>query len=98
MTTETPLITGVDFITVPTRDFEKAREFYGDVLGLPCSGRWGDMPAAEFEAGTVTIAVISPTRSASSSSMGTDPRDYQCPACGLDYRRRSGGPWQRWGT
>jgi len=41
-----------------TRDFEKAREFYGDVLGLPCSGRWGDMPAAEFEAGTVTIAVM----------------------------------------
>ena len=27
-------VTGVDFITVPTRDFEKAGEFYGTVLGL----------------------------------------------------------------
>jgi predicted enzyme related to lactoylglutathione lyase len=51
-------ITGVDFITVPTRDFEKASEFYGNVLGLPCSTRWGSMPAAEFETGTLTIAVM----------------------------------------
>jgi predicted enzyme related to lactoylglutathione lyase len=50
--------TGVDFITVPTRDFEKAEEFYGTVLGLPCSTRWGNMPAAEFETGTLTIAVM----------------------------------------
>ena len=51
-------ITGVDFITVPTRDFEKADEFYGDVLGLKRSKRWGDMPAGEFETGTLTIAVM----------------------------------------
>ena len=51
-------VTGVDFITVPTRDFEKAEEFYGTVLGLPCSTRWGKMPAAEFETGTLTIAVM----------------------------------------
>jgi predicted enzyme related to lactoylglutathione lyase len=51
-------ITGVDFVTVPTRDFEAASEFYGTVLGLPCSARWGSMPAAEFETGTLTIAVM----------------------------------------
>lgn len=51
-------ITGVDFITVPTRDFEKASEFYGNVLGLERSKQWGDMPAAEFETGTLTIAVM----------------------------------------
>jgi predicted enzyme related to lactoylglutathione lyase len=51
-------ISGVDFITVPTRDFEQASEFYGTVLGLRCSGRWGRMPAAEFETGTLTIAVM----------------------------------------
>jgi predicted enzyme related to lactoylglutathione lyase len=51
-------VTGVDFITVPTRDFEKAEAFYGTVLGLPCSTRWGNMPAAEFETGTLTIAVM----------------------------------------
>jgi predicted enzyme related to lactoylglutathione lyase len=58
MNTQTSLVTGVDFITVPTRDFEKASEFYGTVLGLPCSTRWGRMPAAEFETGTLTIAVM----------------------------------------
>jgi predicted enzyme related to lactoylglutathione lyase len=51
-------VTGVDFITVPTRDFDRAEEFYGGVLGLPCSARWGKMPAAEFETGTLTIAVL----------------------------------------
>jgi catechol 2,3-dioxygenase-like lactoylglutathione lyase family enzyme len=35
-------VTGVDFITVPTKDFEKADEFYGDVLGLQRSKQWGD--------------------------------------------------------
>ena len=51
-------ITGVDFITVPTRDFDKASEFYGSVLGLERSKQWGNMPAAEFETGTLTIAVM----------------------------------------
>src|SRR5687768_12836967 len=51
-------ITGVDFITVPTRDFEKADQFYGETLGLERSKRWGDMPAGEFETGMVTIAIM----------------------------------------
>ena len=51
-------VTGVDFITVPTRDFEKANEFYGEVLGLARSKRWGNMPAGEFETGSLTIAVM----------------------------------------
>jgi len=51
-------ITGVDFITVPTSDFDKAEEFYGDVLGLERSKQWGSMPAREFETGSLTIAVM----------------------------------------
>jgi catechol 2,3-dioxygenase-like lactoylglutathione lyase family enzyme len=51
-------VTGVDFITVPTRDFERASEFYEDVLGLERSKRWGNMPAVEFETGSLTIAVM----------------------------------------
>ena len=51
-------ITGVDFITVPTRDFDKASEFYGEVLGLERSKRWGEMPAGEIETGTLTIALM----------------------------------------
>jgi predicted enzyme related to lactoylglutathione lyase len=51
-------VTGVDFITVPTADFEKADQFYGDVLGLERSKRWGSMPAREYETGSLTIAVM----------------------------------------
>jgi catechol 2,3-dioxygenase-like lactoylglutathione lyase family enzyme len=52
------LVTGVDFIAVPTQDYEKADAFYGDVLGLERSKRWGQMPAGEFETGSLTIAVM----------------------------------------
>lgn len=58
MTTATPLITGTDFVTVATKDFDRAVEFYGTVLGLPESTRWGQMPAAEFETGNLTLAVM----------------------------------------
>ena len=47
-------------IVVPTRDYEAAAAFYGDVLGLPFSKRWGNMPAGEFETGNLTIAVMQP--------------------------------------
>ena len=52
------LITGTDFITVPTRDFDAAAAFYSGVLGLAESKRWGSMPAGEFETGNLTIAVM----------------------------------------
>ena len=58
MSATTSVVTGVDFITVPTQDYEKADAFYGDVLGLERSKRWGEMPAGEFENGTVTIAIM----------------------------------------
>ncbi|MFL5826231.1 MAG: VOC family protein [Thermoleophilaceae bacterium] len=54
----TTLISGTDFITIPTQDFDRAVEFYGGVLGLPEGKRWGQMPAAEFETGNLTIAVM----------------------------------------
>ncbi|MFL5912662.1 MAG: VOC family protein [Gaiellaceae bacterium] len=52
------LVTGTDFITVSTKNLEAAEEFYGKVLGLPFSKRWGNMPGAEFETGNLTIAVM----------------------------------------
>jgi len=52
------VVTGVDFVYVPTASFDAAVEFYGTVLGLPCSARYGRMPGAEFETGTLTLAVI----------------------------------------
>ena len=58
MSTTTSLVTGVDFVSLPTSDLDAAMDFYGDVLGLERSKRWGKMPAGEFENGTVTIAVM----------------------------------------
>jgi catechol 2,3-dioxygenase-like lactoylglutathione lyase family enzyme len=58
MTSSTPLITGTDFITVATKDFDAAIDFYGGVLGLTESKRWGKLPAVEFETGNLTIAVM----------------------------------------
>ena len=52
------LITGTDFITVATKDFDAAAAFYRDVLGLEEGKRWGRMPAGEFETGNLTIAVM----------------------------------------
>ena len=60
------MITGVDFVSIPTRDIEAARRFYGEVLGLeagPLYQRGGDPPlGAEFETGTVTLSVVDPQR------------------------------------
>jgi predicted enzyme related to lactoylglutathione lyase len=58
MATETALITGTDFVAVPTKDYDAAAEFYGNVLGLQFGKRWGDMPAGEFETGSLTIALM----------------------------------------
>jgi uncharacterized protein YcnI/predicted enzyme related to lactoylglutathione lyase len=58
MATQTRLITGTDFITVATQDYERAARFYGETLGLEFSKRWGSMPAGEFETGNLTIALM----------------------------------------
>jgi predicted enzyme related to lactoylglutathione lyase len=54
-------ITGVDFVCIPTRDHDRAVEFYGGTLGLEQRKRWGDMPATEFQAGNLTVAVMDPS-------------------------------------
>lgn len=54
----TSFVTGVDFVAIPTQDYDRAAAFYGDTLGLPFRKRWGDMPAGEFQAGDVTIALM----------------------------------------
>jgi catechol 2,3-dioxygenase-like lactoylglutathione lyase family enzyme len=58
MTTPKSLVRGVDFVFVPAKTFATAEEFYGGVLGLPCSARYGRVPGAEFETGSLTLAVI----------------------------------------
>ncbi len=62
MTTSTSIVTGVDFVCVPSRDLTAAMDFYESVLGLERSKLWqraGEEPlGAEFEPGTVTIALL----------------------------------------
>ena len=60
MTTSTQIVTGVDFVSIPTTDLERSRQFYSEVLGLEESKHWGrDNPVGiEFENGTVTLALL----------------------------------------
>jgi predicted enzyme related to lactoylglutathione lyase len=58
MSTSTTLVTGVDFTVLPTKDFDRAVDFYENVLGLERSKQWGEMPAHEFETGNLTIALV----------------------------------------
>jgi predicted enzyme related to lactoylglutathione lyase len=59
--TTTTLVTGVDFVCVPAQDFAASEHFYGTVLGLPFVKQWGEMPAKEYQAGNLTLAVMDPT-------------------------------------
>ena len=54
----TQLISGVDFAGVPTRDLERAVEFYGSTLGLPRSVYMPERNYAEFETGNLTLSVF----------------------------------------
>ena len=58
MATAAPTITGVDFVTVSATDFPASVHFYGEVLGLPQTARYGSRDGAEFEAGGLTLSVI----------------------------------------
>jgi catechol 2,3-dioxygenase-like lactoylglutathione lyase family enzyme len=58
MTTSTSLVTGVDFVLVPTKDFEASSRFFTEVLGLPASKRYEGIPGGEFETGNLTLQVV----------------------------------------
>lgn len=53
-------ITGVDFVSLPSQDLDRAADFYENVVGLRRSKAWGqENPLGiEFENGTVTIALM----------------------------------------
>lgn len=56
------LITGTDFVAIPSQDLPTARRFYGEVLGLPESAvyqREGTpVMGVEFETGNLTLSVV----------------------------------------
>ena len=49
-------VEGVDFVSIPTRDLERARCFYGETLGLRPSRHTPD----EFETANVTLGLWLP--------------------------------------
>jgi len=51
------LVTGVDFVGCPTKDLERAVEFYGTTVGLPRSVYLKERNYAEFETGNLTLSV-----------------------------------------
>ena len=55
-------VTGVDFVSVPTQDLERAVAFYGETLGLERSVYKPERNFAEFETGTVTLSVVNPEK------------------------------------
>jgi catechol 2,3-dioxygenase-like lactoylglutathione lyase family enzyme len=62
METATSVVNGVDFVSIPVTDLEASERFYRDVLGLQPSKHWQrpgqEAMGAEFEPGTVTLALI----------------------------------------
>jgi catechol 2,3-dioxygenase-like lactoylglutathione lyase family enzyme len=52
-------VEGVDYIRIPVTDIERAKEFYGGVLGLP-PGPSQLEDWVEYQAGNVTLAVMTP--------------------------------------
>jgi predicted enzyme related to lactoylglutathione lyase len=58
MSTNEELVTGVDFVPVPTHDIERAVKFYGDTLGLRRSVYMPERNFAEFETGNLTLSII----------------------------------------
>ncbi|HME63298.1 MAG TPA: VOC family protein, partial [Streptosporangiaceae bacterium] len=67
------LITGVDFLAVPTHDLQTAVEFYGDTLGLRRSVYMPERNFAEFETGNLTLSVID----AEAMGLGHHPHEHQ---------------------
>ena len=50
----------VDYVRVPATDIEKAKRFYGEVLGLRENANSPGGDWIEYEAGNVTLAVMTP--------------------------------------
>jgi catechol 2,3-dioxygenase-like lactoylglutathione lyase family enzyme len=54
----TSLVSGVDFVFLPSKNFAQAADFYENVLGLSCSARYKKAPGGEFETGNLTIQIL----------------------------------------
>lgn len=86
-----PQITATDFVVVPTQDFERAKAFYRDTLGLKEGAAWGDLPGQEFETGNLTLAIMDPAAfggqfQPSVGSIVMHVEDFEAAKSGLESR------------
>jgi predicted enzyme related to lactoylglutathione lyase len=91
MSTTEQLVTGVDFVGMPTRDLERAVEFYGSTLGLPQSVYMPERSYAEFETGNLTVGVYHPEQmglpfNANSNAMALHVDDVEQARASLQER------------
>jgi catechol 2,3-dioxygenase-like lactoylglutathione lyase family enzyme len=87
----------VDFLSVPTRDMERARTFYVETLGLLLER---DTPAGiEVTAGQVTLGVWEPEKMGRPLRAGAEPRGAaRARRGGRSLRPRGSGDRERRST
>jgi catechol 2,3-dioxygenase-like lactoylglutathione lyase family enzyme len=73
MTSQRPIVTGVDFISLPTSHFPDALRFYTEVLGLECSASYSSERGGEFQTGNLTLQLLNSEALGVSLSPGTHP-------------------------
>jgi catechol 2,3-dioxygenase-like lactoylglutathione lyase family enzyme len=79
MAVDSALVTGVDFVSIPSDDFEASVAFYGETLGLPRSAFNLERGYAEFETGNLTLSVLDPVR------MGMGMEFHASPNAGVTF-------------
>ena len=79
MSTSTSLITGVDFVSIPATNLQESMDFYENVLGLEAGKTWGkENPlGAEYETGTVTLALMDVAQLGMEFSANSVPIEFQ---------------------
>jgi predicted enzyme related to lactoylglutathione lyase len=91
-TAASQIVTGVDFVSIPTQDLERAVAFYGETLGLHRSAYVPERNFAEFETGTVTLNVLDPEKmgiggfSANRNAIALQVQDVAAARAGLEER------------
>ena len=56
------IVTGVDFVALPSTDLDATCAFFGETLGLERSAYRPERGFAEFETGNLTLSIIVPAK------------------------------------
>lgn len=67
------LVTGVDFVGLPTKDLDAAVDFYGSTIGLPRSVYIPERNYSEFETGNLTLSVYNAEKMGLQHNLNPNP-------------------------